>query len=152
MEWLKAFFAVSVLLGVGGAVAPASPKIRKATAFAFSVLFLSLLLSGLKTEGLLELLRFEVGEKTEKVEDGAWENAYREGVEEGILLDLCGRFALKKEETSVSLSLCYQEEEVFISSLKVFLSGTSAFGDIPALVRYAESVYGADCEVVIGNG
>ena len=93
MEWLKAFFAVSVLLGVGGAVAPASPKIRKATAFAFSVLFLSVLVSGLKTEGLLELLRFEVGEKTEKVEDGAWENAYREGVEEGILLDLCGRFA-----------------------------------------------------------
>ncbi len=151
MEWVRSFFEVAALLGVGAALAPVSPKIRKATLFVFSVIFLSMLLSGARAEGLLDLLRLDFSEPEEVLPDGDWGEAYREGVEQGILLDLCGRFGLNKEEVKVSAVLLYGKETVSISSLKVFLSGASVTKDIPGLVRYAESVYETECEVVIGE-
>ena len=152
MEWVRSFLQTAVLLGASSALTPASPKIRKATLFVFAVLFLSALAMGAEREGLWDFLRFEVGKQEEPPVGESWSETYQEGVEEGILLDLCEKFDLDERDVRVYASLLWEEDAVSLSSLTLFLSGVSATRDIPSLVRYAEKTYQTECEVNILGG
>ena len=149
MEWIKTFLQTALLLGVSAALAPTNAKIRKTTLFVFSVLFLFALASGAEKEGAFDFLRFEIEEEGTAPSKEAWSEAYQAGVEEGICLDLCGKFDLEEKDVRVSVSLLWEKESVSLSSLTVFLSGTSIGKDIPSLVRYAEKNYQTKCEVTI---
>ncbi|MBQ8907383.1 MAG: hypothetical protein IJY71_02210 [Clostridia bacterium] len=149
MEAIKTVLQTAVLLGLAAALAPASPKIRRAVLFAFAILFVSVLLTAGRAEGLLEFLTPDFSTEAEPPSADAFNEAYRAAVEEGILLDLCQRFDLSKERATVSVTLERENSEVLLSSLAVRLDGVNVTKDVTGLVRYAEATYGVKCQVVL---
>ncbi|MBP3437336.1 MAG: hypothetical protein J6K61_05470 [Clostridia bacterium] len=150
MTYIKALLETAVFLGVAAAIAPLQPKIRKIVLFAFALVFLSIMLRAEGGEDFLEKLLPQISE--EDIQADGLEAVYKEGTEEGLVIDLCQRFSLDKNNVKATVLLQQEDNTIRVSFVRVFLYGTNVFKDIPSLVRYIEETYQTECEVILNDG
>ncbi len=145
MEYLSTALACAVFISLAALLAPARESVRRACLSAFSVVFLLALIPkdmDLSFEGLLFApvdTEYEAGED--------YRETWREGIEEGLLYDLCASFSLEKDHIAIESRVSHTENEVRIDYLSVTLTGKNVYADATGMVRYIEKNYGCASEI-----
>ncbi len=145
MEYLSTALACAVFISLAALLAPVRESVRRACLSAFSVVFLFALIPKDTNFSLEDLLfapadtEYEVGEEYREV--------WREGIEEGLVYDLCASFSLEKEHIAIESRVSHTEGEVRIDYLAVTLTGKNIYADATGMVRYIEKNYGCTSEI-----
>ena len=150
MDYLKALLGASALVSIATAFAPMREGVRRAVLSAFAVVFLLLLIP----KDLA--LDFSFPQALPEASTDAavyYTDAWQEGLERGLLLDLCDKFSLDRDAISLQSEVTVHENTVEISYLSVTLHGENAFADATGMVRYIEKAYGCRSEIhLAANG
>lgn len=146
MEYIRTLLGAVALLSIATALLPSRESIRRAALSAFSVILLLLLIPKDAPFSFEDVFTIpEEGAVTESAP--AYGDAWREGVENGIRLDLCEKYALSPAEVSVMCQLKNEENEITVTHLSLTLRGESALADATGMLRYIEKSYGVYAEI-----
>jgi len=147
MEYFKSLLCASALVSVASAFAPLREGIRRAVLCALSVIFLLFILPMGKGVDFSSFFSFDSAEGENTHSSEVYAEAWKEGIEEGILRDLCDRYSLARDRIEIESEIIMEEDQVTVSYLSLTLYGTNAAADASGMVRYIEKTYGCRSEI-----
>ena len=144
MEYFSAALCALALIALASLLLPSREGVRRAALSALSLLLLFMLIpwQGIDLESILSFPEAESAPTTSEEYVAVW----KEGVENGITLDLCDRFSLVPSGITVDLTLSF-EDEVKITALSLTLSGKNATADATGMLLYLEECYGVYAKI-----
>ena len=146
MEYIRTLLGAVALLSIATALLPSREGIRRAALSAFSVILLLLLIPKDAPFSFEDVFTIpKEGAVTESAP--AYGDAWQEGVENGICLDLCEKYDLSASDLSVECRLKETAGEVTIERLSLTLRGKGALADATGMLKYIEKSYGVYAEI-----
>ena len=147
MEYFKSLLCASALVSVASAFAPLREGRRRAVLCALAVIFLLFILPVGKGFDFSSFFPFDRTEDESIQTSQIYADAWKEGVEEGILRDLCDRYSLVRDQIGIESEIVMEDGQVTVSYLSLTLYGTNAAADASGMVRDIEKTYGCRSEI-----
>lgn len=143
----------AVLVFAASALLPDNKRLEKVLEFALGlVLAGSVFLPVFGLFGGMEDLRERLEQTKEEIsspEAEGWLDAQKENaVAQAVTVSVCERFSLDPKDVLTELTLFDDGTGVKIQKVKLYLQNKASYADLSGILRYLESNYCEDCEVI----
>lgn len=153
--YLTSILLTVFICGIICAICPKG-KSSKTLSFAMSLCVLFVICSPLKNSHILkDIIRFDDITKAEESgssdESDYLKNEISVLTESSLRRHISEKYGIDDEDMELSADCDVIDNSVIISDVHINLKGKGAAADIPSIVNYIKSTFGAECEVKI-NG